>query len=110
MLGEVWILGLGRRQAESLVGDLNRGSCQADGLVRVGISWCDSRHESNLPLHAILNSSWVVHVVLVIIVDVHKSINKTHDRNPMLQASMKYLSAEIIQYMVFTRVEVGVPP
>ena len=101
--------GLGR-QAESLTRDVNWASCKANSLVRVGISWGDSRHKSNSLLHAILKSSWVVHVVPVIIVDVHKCINKTHDRNPMLLASMKYLSDEIIQYMVFTRVERGFPP
>ena len=109
-VGEVWELGLGRRQAESLTRDVNWASCKANSLVRVGISWGDSRHKSNSLLHAILKSSWVVHVVPVIIVDVHKCINKTHDRNPMLLASMKHLSDEIIQYMVFTRVESGFPP
>ena len=85
MLGEVCVLGLGRRQAESLVGDLSSGSRQANSLVRVGICWGDSRHKSNSPLHAILNSSWVVHVVPVIIVDVHKSINNHQNNGPMLE-------------------------
>ena len=76
MLGEVWILGLGSQQAESLVGDLNRGSCQADGLICVRVRWHDSRHKSNSPLHAILKSSRVVHAVPVISMGVHKSINQ----------------------------------
>ena len=46
----------------------------------------------------------------MIIVGVHESAHETHDQNTMLQASMTYLSDEIIQKTVFTRVELGVPP
>ena len=84
--------------------------CKANGLVRVGICWRDGCHGDKSHLQCNPRIFLGCAQVTVIIVGVHESANETHDQNTMLQASMTYLSDEIIQYTVFTRVELGVPP
>ena len=56
-----------------------------------------SHQNANPSFHAILKFPRIVPVVSVVVVGVHKSINNLHGHNPMLEASMKDLSDEIVE-------------
>ena len=86
MLGEIRIFGFDRRQAKPLMREFKRAPNSAKGLVRMGVSWSDGRQKADSPFHAVLEISWIVRIVTVIVVGVNKGVNNTHNHDPMLKA------------------------
>ena len=53
----------------------------------MGVCWRDRRQKADSPFHAVLEIPWIVRIVTVIVVGVHKSVSNTHNHDSMLKAS-----------------------
>ena len=93
-----------------LVGHHNGESCQADCLIRMGVSWSDGSHKSNAPFHTISKIPWVIHVSAVVAVGMDQSVNDTHHNDPILKASLKDLGDKVVEQMAPPWLDCSVSP
>ena len=73
------------------------GSCQADCLIRMYVSWSDCSHKSNPSFHTISKVPWIVQVSAVVVVRIHRCVNDTHHNNSILKASEEDLGSKVME-------------